>query len=101
MFNEEIEKLKKGLNDLIGTDTAKETVDAIASLSKIVDTVVDEHKKTTDDYDALKDSYIKVVKDTAFPSKDNPAKGDSGADDEQGKTFAECLADAIKNAGTN
>lgn len=68
-INENINKTRELLKDLITNDTDKAVIDKIAEVSKSLDDVQSESDKIFNDYNEIKDSYINVIKKVSLGNK--------------------------------
>lgn len=77
-FDKLINEMKEGLNNFIKPEMAKEEIDKVASLSSLLDNINTEYESVGNEYNELKNDYIKIVKNTSFKSDRDPREGDIG-----------------------
>lgn len=94
-FQEQMEELKKSLNDLITKDTPTEQVTQIGNIKTQLDGLGESHQQTLKDYADLKDRYIDSVKN--YGTAKAPANENDGEKKET--TFEEIGADLISKRG--
>lgn len=71
-FDKYLEQLKNGLSEFVTPEQSKEIIDKLASFSSIIDNMQAEYNSVNDEYNELKNDYIKVVKNQSFKVDHDP-----------------------------
>lgn len=87
-FKEKVKELSGKINSLMTESSDKKQIDAVASIQKDLEEIVNEHNELEKKHIELKDSYIDYVKNISFEKK---SEKDEIIDEDKPRTLEDII----------